>query len=143
MCIVQKMFHKFNVDEPDRNYLRLFWWKGGNLDKKHLKHLEQEHSKEYPLDAQFVNRNFYVDDGVTSLANTEDAIRLATEARKLCAKGGLRRHKFMSNDTAVMESIPASEHAEVKVTEFTFDEKPLGRTPGFQWHRESDSLFRI
>ncbi|KAK0130926.1 Beta-1,3-galactosyltransferase 2 [Merluccius polli] len=105
-----------------------------------LKHLAQEYSSDYPLGAQFVMKNFYVDDGVTSVVNTEDAIKLATEARMLCAKGGLRLHKFMSNDAAVMESLPASERAEVKNVEFAFDEALIERTLGIQWQRESDDL---
>ena len=43
-----------------------------------------------------------------------------------------------------MESIPTSERAEVKDVEFTFDDVPLERTLGIQWHRESDCFkFRI
>lgn len=72
------------------------------------------------------------------MANTEDAIELATEARMLCAKGGLRLHKFMSNSAVVMERVPVSEGSEVKDVELTFDDLPLERTLGIQWHRESD-----
>ncbi|KAJ8262890.1 hypothetical protein COCON_G00153470 [Conger conger] len=108
---VEKMFH---VDEPDRNYLSFLCWKNGDLEREpdvfrmkvHLfgatsspacanygiKHLAEEHSNEYPLGAQFVMKNFYVDDGVASVANTEDAIQLATDARMLCAKGSLMNH---------------------------------------------------
>ncbi|KAK0143561.1 hypothetical protein N1851_018301 [Merluccius polli] len=166
MCDMEKMFHQFHVDEADRNYRRFLWWKDGDLDRKPdvfrvrvhlfgatsspacanygLKHLAQEYSSDYPLGAQFVMKNFYVDDGVTSVVNTEDAIKLATEARMLCAKGGLRLHKFMSNDAAVMESLPASERAEVKNVEFAFDEALIEQTLGIQWQRESDDLkFRV
>lgn len=166
MCDVEKMFHQFHVEEADRNYLRFLWWKNGEIDRKPdvfrmkvhlfgatsspacanygLKHLAQEYSSDYPLGAQFVIRNFYVDDGVTSVASTKDAIRLATEARMLCAKGGLRLHKFMSNDAAVMESLPPSERAEVKNVDFASDDILLDRTLGIQWQRESDNFkFRI
>lgn len=86
MCDVEKMIHQFHVSEPDRNYLRFLWWKEGDLERKPdmfrmkvplfgamsspacanygLKHLAQEYGNQYPLGAQFVMKNFYVDDGL-------------------------------------------------------------------------------
>lgn len=76
-----------------------------------LKYIANKNSHLCPLGSEFILRNFYVDEGVTSLEDTEMAIKVADEARKLCATGGLRLHKFMSNDGAVLNSIPASELA--------------------------------
>lgn len=42
-------------------------------------------------------RDFYVNDGLTNVGSTEDAIQLAREARERCAKGGLSLHKFVPN----------------------------------------------
>lgn len=84
-------------------------------------------------------RDFYVDDGVTSIESKEEAIQLAQEARKLCAMGGLRLHKFISNDRAVLESIPPSQHAtDIKNLDLAFDYLPVERALGIQWHIESD-----
>lgn len=66
-----------------------------------LKHLAKENSLAYPVGSRFIARDFYVDDGVTSVETVKDAIQLAKEARELCAKGGLRLHKFVSNNTDV------------------------------------------
>lgn len=46
----------------------------------------------------------------------------------------------MSNDAAVLNSLPASERAEVKNVEFAFDDVLLERTLGIQWQRESDNF---
>lgn len=53
-----------------------------------LQHLAKELKHIYPLGSQFIMRNFYVDDGITSVDKAESAIQLAQEARELCAKGG-------------------------------------------------------
>ncbi|KAI4874764.1 hypothetical protein NFI96_023546 [Prochilodus magdalenae] len=53
-----------------------------------LKQLAKEHSLTHPQAAQFIARDFYVDDGVSSFESEEEAIQLAKEARELCAKGG-------------------------------------------------------
>ncbi|KAJ8345841.1 hypothetical protein SKAU_G00300340 [Synaphobranchus kaupii] len=159
------MFHQFHVNENDRNYLRFLWWKGGDLNtqpeefrmKVHLfgaasspgcanygmKQLATENRNLYPLGSQFVMNNFYVDDGVTSVKSTEDAIQLAREAQELCTRGGLRLHKFVSNDRAVLESIQPSERgADVKNLDLSFDDLPLERALGIQWDIESD-CFRL
>ena len=98
-------------NEADRNYLDFLWWKQGDLNsppsefrmKVHLfgaasspgcanyglKHLAKENRDIYPQGSRFVMRDFYVDDGLISVENTEDAIQLAREAREFCAMGGL------------------------------------------------------
>lgn len=48
-------------------------------------------------------------DGVISVENAEEAIKVADEGQKLCAMGGLRLHKFVSNSKIVLDSIPTSE----------------------------------
>lgn len=124
MCDIQKMFHQFHVVESDRNFLCFLWWKQGDLNsqpiefrmKVHLfgaasspgcanygmKHLAKENRDIYTQGSRFVMRDFYVDDGLASIETTEDAIQLAREARELCAMGGLRLHKFVSNDRKVL-----------------------------------------
>lgn len=90
-------------------------------------------------------KDFYVDDGVTSTASIKEAIQLATEAQTLCATGGLRLHKFVSNEKAVLESIPQSEHASPKQDcDLVFNDSNLERALGIRWHIDSDTLrFRL
>ncbi|KAL0147545.1 hypothetical protein M9458_057146, partial [Cirrhinus mrigala] len=163
MCDIEKMFHQFQVKENDRNYLRFVWWKDGDMNSQPqayrmtvhlfgavsspgcanygLKHLAKENSSAYPAGSQFIARDFYVDDGVTSAETVKDAIRLAKEARELCAKGGLRLHKFVSNNSEVLKSIPASEHAtDTKTKDLTFNETQTERALGIYWNLEKDSF---
>ena len=161
MCDVEKMFHQFKVQESDRNYLRFLWWKNGDLSMQPrvyrmtvhlfgaasspgcanygLKHLAKEYSLTYPVGAQFIARDFYVDDGVTSAETVEKAIQLAQEACHLCAEGGLRLHKFLSNNKAVLSSIPASEQAtDTKAKDLVFSEMQTERALGIHWNLEKD-----
>lgn len=45
--------------------------------------------------ARFVHRNFYVDDGVTSLPTADEAIELVTTTQKMLAEANLRLHKVI------------------------------------------------
>ena len=45
--------------------------------------LAKEYEVQYPMASKFICQNFYVDDGVTSVQNIDDAIRLVQEAMEL------------------------------------------------------------
>ncbi|XP_020567593.2 uncharacterized protein LOC105356562 [Oryzias latipes] len=163
MCDVEKMFHQFHVTESDQDYLRFLWWRKGDLSTQPqeyrmrvhifgassspgcanygLKHLAMQNKNLYPLGSQFVMRDFYVDDGVASVETTKEAIQLAREATELCALGGLRLHKFVSNNRAVLESIPPLERAsDTENINLASDDLPSGRALGIQWHVNTDCL---
>ncbi|KAK0155320.1 hypothetical protein N1851_002329 [Merluccius polli] len=165
MCDIEKMFHQIHVAEADRNYLHFLWWKQGDLKsrpskfrmKVHLfgvasspgctnfglKHLAKVNADVYPQGSRYIMRDFYVDDGLTSVESTEDAIQLARKACELCATGGLRLHKFVLNNRDVLESVPSSERAtNVKDMDLAFGDLPLERALGIQWDVESDH-FRL
>ena len=127
------MFYQFRVKENDKDFLRFLWWENNDTTSKPvdyrmkvhlfgaasspgcanygLKHLAQEHKEEFPMASCFIARNFYVDDGITSLPSQGEAVKLAKEARELCQRGGIRLHKFVSNNKDVTESIPESERS--------------------------------
>ncbi|XP_022085513.1 uncharacterized protein LOC110976501 [Acanthaster planci] len=161
MCDIEKMFHQFQVNKDDRDYLRFLWWEGGDLGnepkeyrmKVHLfgaasspgcanyglKHLASQHENEFPSAAVFIKRNFYVDDGLKSTETEDEARKLVVEARELCARGGMRLHKFVSNSRAVIEDIPSDERsAGVKDVNLKKNDLPMERALGIKWCVESD-----
>ena len=46
-----------------------------------------------PLASDFVQRNFYVDDGLLSVETIDMAVKIGNSARALCQSGGLRLQK--------------------------------------------------
>lgn len=127
------MFQRFHVSREDRNFLRFLWCEQGDTNsepkeyqmKVHLfgaasspgctnyarKFLANENEKEYSSAANFIMKNFYVDDGLISVESTESAIKLVKDTQTVCAKGKLHLHKFISNNREVLESIPDCERA--------------------------------
>ncbi|KAJ8381206.1 hypothetical protein SKAU_G00019840, partial [Synaphobranchus kaupii] len=157
MCDVEKMFHRFHVDQEDRDYLRFMWWENGELNsepkeyrmKVHLfgaasspgcanygmKYLASQHDKEYPLAANFIKESFYVDDGLVSVEHVDTAIRLVKEAQEVFAEGRLHLHKFISNNREVLESVPESERASgVRDVDLSHDELPVQTVLGVKWN---------
>ena len=164
MCDVEKMFHRFHVIQEDRNYLRFMWWENGDTNtepkeycmKVHLfgassspgcanyaiKHLASLNEQEYLLAANFIRKNFYVDDGLISVESVAVAVKLVEESQALCAKGKLHLHKFISNNRKVLESVSVSDRAmEVKNVDLSHDYLPVQSVLGVRWNVETDSFF--
>lgn len=168
MCDIERMFHQFHVKAEDQDYLRFLWWENGNLEdqpsiyrmKVHLfgaasspgcanyglKHVATEGQGNFSEDTiRFIQRNFYVDDGLSSVASEDHAIQLVKEARELCSTGKLRLHKFTSNSKRVLATIPKEECAEAaKDKDMALGELHMERALGVQWCVASDEFqFRV
>lgn len=162
------MFHQFHVAPRDQDYLRFLWWERGNREalpsvfrmKVHLfgaasspgcanfglKHLAAEGEGKFSeATVRFIQRNFYVDDGLTSLDSEEEAIKLVREARDLCNTGKLSLHKFITNNKKVLATIPKQEIAEVSADlDMALGEQRMERALGVQWCISSDKFqFRV
>ena len=160
-CDIEKMFHRFHVSSSDRDYLRFLWWKGGDTTSKPieyrmnvhlfgavsspgcanfaLKHLAMSHKKEFPRASSFLHDDFYMDDGLTSVARTEEAKTLINEAIQSCARKQIRLHKFISNEREVIQSIPTSERATaIQNIDLAKGDLPAERTLGIHWDIEKD-----
>ena len=61
------------------------------------------------VSANFIRREFYVDDGLKSV---EEAVTLIKDTKEMCKRGGFNLHKFVSNNKDVIESIPVEDRAE-------------------------------
>ena len=94
-----------------------------------------------PEAANFVGNNFFVDDGLKSVKNTEQATTLIQRTKDLCARGGLRLHKFISNWKEVIAAIPQKDRAStLKNLDLHNDRLPTERALGVYWCVESDTF---
>ncbi|XP_063758693.1 uncharacterized protein LOC134877201 [Eleginops maclovinus] len=161
---VEQMFYCFVVREEDRDYLRYLWYEDNDIDKNvteyrmkvHvfgnspspavaiycMRRAAQKGEQEHGSDArQFVERQFYVDDGLMSVATPEEAIDLLTRTREMLAESNLRLHKLASNSSQVMEAFPVEDRAkDLKDLDLGVDPLPLQRSLGLSWNLESDSF---
>ena len=148
------MFYNFKVAEKDKDVLRLLW-QDDDLEtvktyrmNKHifgatsspgvatygLRRIARHHPSKA---SDFITRDFYVDDGVTSVDSVEEAITLIREASATCQSGNLRLHKFNSNSAEVLASLPATERA-VQDAELFSGNLPTQRTLGMEWNIDTD-----
>ncbi|KAK7909491.1 hypothetical protein WMY93_014175 [Mugilogobius chulae] len=161
ICDIERMFYQFSVTPESRNYLKFLWWKDGDLEKEPqeyrmtvhlfgaasspgcanfgLKHLARQHKDSYPLASTFVEKNFYVDDGLVSVSSVDEAKKLISEAQELCKKGGLRLHKFNSNQEAALSCLDPSERA-TNIEPLEFDPTQQECALGIRWSIKDDTF---
>ena len=163
---IEKMFCQVRVSPEHCDFLRFLWWRDSNYDQspedyQMLVHLfgatssascagfclrkaADEFEGEFDVTTiETIRRNFYVDDCLKSVTETEKGIRLIQELRQLLARRSFRLTKFVSNDRDVLSSIPESERALSLVT-LDLDELPVERALGIQWNVQEDVFsFRI
>ncbi len=164
MCDIEAMFHQVKVTEEYRDFLRFLWWEDGDTSKQPqdyrmtvhlfgatsspgccnfaLKTTADDNEKTFgPEPAEFLRRDFYVDDGLKSVPSVEEAVALIQSTKKMCQRGGFNLHKFTSSEKEVIQEIPVADRAEdVKNLDFDRDPLPMERALGVQWCIESDTF---
>ena len=129
MCDIEKKFYQFRVIPKYRDFFaNFFWLKNGDFNSQQsvyrmtfrifgattsppcasfgLKQAAKYNEDEFGRDVdEFIREDFYVDDGLKSLPNEEDAIDLIHRTNELCLRGGLRLDKSVSNSKHVIESV--------------------------------------
>ncbi|XP_060074446.1 uncharacterized protein LOC132554162 [Ylistrum balloti] len=88
----------------------------------------------------FMEKNFYVDDGLVSFADSTQAIDLLQRTREALRLGGkLRLHKIASNDSGVMKAFPKEDlAADLKVVDIGSEHLPPQRSLGLMWNLNTD-----
>lgn len=154
------MFHCFTVREDHRNLLRFLWHRDNNMDNEEIEYCMKVHvfrnsrspavatyglrrtaldgEKEYGMDAQhFVERDFYVNNGLKSLPTDKEAIDLLQRTQGMLSEANLRLHKIF----AVMKAFQTGDHATgFKDLNLGMDIPPKQRSLGLRWDLLKDTF---
>ncbi|VEN51227.1 unnamed protein product [Callosobruchus maculatus] len=133
----QRLLWRFNPDEDIQEYeltVVAFGMKSSPfLALRTVKELTKLDGKTYPLAAEYVDRDLYMDDLVSSISSEELACKLFQEAIGLFASGGFELTKFSTNSVKLTEIIPV---AKKRLNDVLF--KTDTRILGMQWNPQSD-----
>ena len=159
---VKQMYRQILVSPEDCNYQRILWRENAADPIQHyrlltvtygtaaapymatraLQQLATDEGKQFPLAAETVLNDFYVDDCMSGASTLDKAKQRQTELMKLMAKGGLELRKWSSNSSALLESIPEKLRESKSVLEV--DMGQTVKTLGIYWQPDKDMfLFRI
>lgn len=134
MADIEAMFHQVRIPDEDSDLLGFLWWPGGDLGKDLEEYKMVVHifgSTSSPRCANFglrqfakderdefnsetistVLRNVYVDDCLKSVESEDEALTLVNNLIVVCARGGFRLNKWVSNSKALLLSLPEGDWA--------------------------------
>lgn len=161
---IEQMFYCFAVREDHRNFLRFLWYKDNDITQelieyrmtKHvfgnspspavatygLRRTAQETETEFGSDMRdFIDRNFYVDDGLTSTGSPQEAVDLMTRTRSALQTAGIRLHKIASNSREVIEAFPSGDLAgQFRDLDMDVGALPAQLSLGLCWDLENDTF---
>ncbi len=164
MSDIEQMFHSFVVREDHRDFLRFFWYKDNNPNNEVIEYRMTVHvfgntsspavatyglrktatigELQHGHDArEFVEKDFYVDDGLKSVSNDEEAIDLLRRTQSMLANANLRLHKIACSSRAVTQAFAAEDRAsDLRNLDLHKDVIPIQRSLGVFWDLQTDSF---
>ena len=163
MCDVEQMFHSFHVSPEHRDFLRFLWFKENDLSKPvtefrmtvhlfgngpspavatyGLRRTADNGEEHDPGVKEFVQRNFYVDDGLVSKPTAEEVVTLVRNTQAALASANLRHHKVVSNSVRVIEAFPTDDLAnDIRSLDLHQGNLPAQRSLGVFWDLETDAF---
>lgn len=144
----QRIIWRFNTHEPPQDFRLNTVTYGVSsapyLALRTLLQLATEEELNFPLAANAIKFDTYVDDIVTGCSSLEDARNLQKQLIFIMEKGGFELRKWASNDPDLLSQLPASHLSKHPLTFDSDLENALIKILGLQWNPAQDSfLFSV
>lgn len=136
------MYRQIEVASDDRKFQKILWREHNNqplqtfvlhtvthgvvsapfLATRTLQQLARDEGHTYPIAAQALQNDFYVDDMLTGATTFQDAEVLHDQLVALTANGGLQLRQWASNDPRLLDALHTSEDQHMTLS-FTVQKK--------------------
>ncbi|XP_066583786.1 uncharacterized protein [Prorops nasuta] len=151
---IEKMYRQIWIHESDRKYQRIFWRINNEIQTyqlntvtfgvasspflaiRVLKQLADDDGYKFPLAANILRSDFYVDDLITGANNLSVAIQIQQELSQLLKNGGFKIRQWASNDPRVLVHCESDSIN----SNLLFDRDNILKTLGIYWNATSDSI---
>ncbi|XP_028159005.1 uncharacterized protein LOC114351861 [Ostrinia furnacalis] len=159
ICLVAdivKMYRQIKVANEDVDYQRLVWRSKPQEDIEHLRLLRvtfgtasapylavralhqvaYDEGKQFPLAAERVLNDFYVDDLLTGCDTVLEGKQIFQQMNELLSKGGFELQKWSSNNETLLNEISKDSEKTTSNLELKVDE--IIKILGLTWNRRTD-----
>lgn len=159
---VEKMYRQVKMNKEDANYQKIVWRNHPSEPLRHfrlttityglapssflatrvLKKIADDNQSSFPLAANAINHDVYVDDLMTG-ANTEyDVAQLKNTISTLLSQHGFNLRKWMSNSNDILEGLDDETNKGIKTIHET-NQSEIGsvKVLGLNWNPTTDNFF--
>ncbi|XP_075150806.1 uncharacterized protein LOC142224913 [Haematobia irritans] len=155
---IEKMFRQILIHPKDRPYQIILW--RNNITEainyftlntvtygtrpapylaiRCLKEISRENKMHFPLAASFLEKNFYVDDGLGGADNLNTALEIQRQLQQVMAQYGFNLRKWSANHIHLLHNIP--EYDQEVSLDFSTDDTNYTKTLGLAWLPKADQL---
>lgn len=147
---IAKIYRQINIHPDNRPYQQILWEDDINkpirsyqlntvtngtasapyLAFRTLHQLAQDEESKYPMAAQILTRDFYVDDLLTAENSLEKAMSLRDQLIDITRKGGFELRQWISNELQLLEPLRMKS---VQSNYLSLNDKGTRKTLGLQW----------
>ncbi|XP_017475229.1 PREDICTED: uncharacterized protein LOC108365650 [Rhagoletis zephyria] len=153
---VEKMYRQMLIQPDERKFQLIIWRKDSSLPIKHyqlntitygtrsapylatkcLQKIAKENALQYPLGAQFLQDNFYVDDGIGGSDSLTTTMEIQQQLIHILKQRGLNLRKWCANHSQLLQNV-SREEQEVDI-DFDNDINQTIKTLGLTWMPKMD-----
>ncbi|XP_065082970.1 uncharacterized protein LOC135705275 [Ochlerotatus camptorhynchus] len=153
----EKMYRQLWTSAVDTDYLRIVWRSDPDEPLEHyrlltvtygtacaayqamaaLRKVAEDNKEEFPLAAERIPKNFYVDDLLSGANTIEEAIHLRNEIRDVLAIAGFNLRKWNSNERQLLGSVASEEIFSIKLPQ----EEDTVKALGIRWIPQDDIFY--
>lgn len=153
---ITKMYRQIWMDPQDATYQKICWRNNNDstiktytlntvtfgtasapfLAVRTLLQLASDEQHNFPLAAEILRNNFYVDDVLHGTDTIDEAIEAQKQLTGITNSAGFPLRKWASNNEIILQNIP-EEDREIK-TPLSFGQENFVKTLGFQWYPGPD-----
>lgn len=167
VCLIAdivKMYRMVRVAEDDCDFQRIVWRNNSDeeikdfklltvtfgtasapyLAVKALNQVAIDHKEDYPMAAERVAKEFYMDDLMTGCETVENGIRLYNQMNALLKEGGFILQKWSSNKDELLKIIDQTQNSNKEATKddkaLEFKQDNIVKILGLTWNRSRDEF---
>ncbi|XP_017465034.1 PREDICTED: uncharacterized protein LOC108358305 [Rhagoletis zephyria] len=153
---VEKMYRQMLIQPDERKFQLIIWREDSSLPIKHyqlntithgtrsapylapkcLQKIAKENALQYPLGAQFLQDNFYVDDGIGGSDSLTTTMEIQQQLIHTLKQRGLNLRKWCANHSQLLQNV-SMEEQEVDI-DFDNDINQSIKTLGLTWMPKMD-----
>ncbi|XP_062541793.1 uncharacterized protein LOC134209775 [Armigeres subalbatus] len=159
---ISKMYRQIRIEPEHARFQRIFWRTNPEeslrvlelttvtygtaaapyLATRCLFQLYDDEGSSFPLAARIIRVDCYIDDVISGADTVEEAVESQRQIQQLLARGGFLVHKWSSNTSEVLNSIPEAERERLVHLDNTTTN--VMKTLGLIWSPQQDQfLFKV